>query len=437
VTEDPFASPREPGPQGADGRTATGEVSATGRELAPTWFRVIVFIWSGQAFSIVTSYAATYAAIWHITATTNSALMLSLTTMFSLLPTGLLSPFAGVLADRVNRRTMMLLADAATGLVSAALGVAIWLDQLSLPLLMALLALRACAQAFHAPAMTAAMPMLVPDRHLLRVNSLDQMLWSGAAIGAPALGILFYTSIGFQWVMFLDTAGAGLACLGLALVRVPTVRDESMTGQHIFKNMVDGFRVIRSNRGLFWLMAFCTLAMIFFMPIGSLFPLMTYQHFGLGGYHASITEAVWGVAMLVGSGVLLAWGGGRRHVRLVIFSGMALGVTIAVCGVLPPTGFWAFAALTGVMGAVASFYNGPLTTVVQRHTPEEKMGRVMGLFGSILSLTSPIGLIISGFAAERTGIATWFLICGVLMSAVTAAALLVRPILALDNPPAE
>jgi DHA3 family macrolide efflux protein-like MFS transporter len=437
VTEDPSASPREPGPQGGDGRTATREVSATGRELGPGWFRVIVFIWTGQAFSIVTSYAAGYAAIWHITATTNSALMLSLTTMFSLLPMGLLSPLAGVLADRVNRRTMMLLADAATGVVSAGIGVAIWLDQLSLPLLMALLALRACAQAFHAPAMTAAMPMLVPDRHLLRVNSLDQMLWSGAAIGGPALGILFYTSIGFQWVMFLDAVGAGLACLGLALVRVPTVRDESMAGQHIFKNMVDGFHVIRSNRGLFWLMALCTLAMVFFMPIGSLFPLMTYQHFGLGGYHASVTEAVWGVAMLVGSGVLLAWGGGRRHVRLVIFSGMAIGVTIAVCGVLPPTGFWAFAALTGVMGAVASFYNGPLTTVVQRHTPEEKMGRVMGLFGSILSLTSPIGLIISGFAAERTGIATWFLICGILMSAVTAAALLVRPVLALDNPPAE
>ncbi|MDR2453965.1 MAG: MFS transporter [Bifidobacteriaceae bacterium] len=411
------------------------EVSVTGRALPANWRSMLVFIWSGQAFSIVTSFAAVFAAIWYITATTNSALWLAMATMASLLPTGLLSPFGGMLADRFNRRTLMLLADGIVGLASALLGLAIWLGRANLGLILGILVVRGVAQAFHTPAMMAAMPLLVPERHLVRVNSLSQILWSAAGIGAPALGILFYETIGLHWVMLLDAAGAAIACLGLAVVAIPTVRDQSMEGQGVMANLADGLRAIRASRGLYALMWLCVGAMVVFMPVGSLFPLMTYQHFGGTGYMGALIEAVWGVSMLVGSGVLLAWGGGRRLVRLVVASGLATGLLIAACGALPSTWFWAFAVLTGLMGFVCSFYNGPLITLVQRHVAEAKHGRAMGLFSSAMSLASPIGLVVSGFAAERTGIALWFLICGLIMAAITPVALALPSIRALDRAP--
>jgi DHA3 family macrolide efflux protein-like MFS transporter len=409
-------------------------LSAAGRPLARNWLYTVAVIWGGQAFSIVTSYAAGYAAIWYITEATGSAMWLAIATLASVLPTGLLSPFGGVLADKFNRRTIMLAADGAVGAASAALGLIILLGRPNLGIILAVLAVRGVAQAFHTPAMMAAMPLLAPERHLLRINSLSQMLWSAAGIGAPALGILFYEAIGFHWVMFLDAAGAAVACLGLTLAKIPTVRDQSADGRRVFASLADGFRAIRRRRGLYALMWLSAAAMVVFTPVGSLFPLMIYQHFGGTGYMAALTEGAWGIALLAGSVVLLAWGGGRRHVLLVVGSGAGIGAMIAISGALPAGAFWWFMATTAAMGFAASFYNGPLLTVIQLHSPAEKLGRVTGLFGSAMSLAPPVGLVISGFAAERTGVAAWFLFSGCVMTALSLVPLAMRSVLALDRP---
>ena len=78
--------------------------SATGRELPKHWLAIIAVIWSGQAVSMFTSYAASFAAIWYVTESTGSALALSFLSICAYLPQGLLSPFGGVLADRLNRK---------------------------------------------------------------------------------------------------------------------------------------------------------------------------------------------------------------------------------------------------------------------------------------------------------------------------------------------
>jgi DHA3 family macrolide efflux protein-like MFS transporter len=400
----------------------------------------VVVIWLGQAFSIITSYSAGYASIWYFTETTNSAFMLSVATIVSILPTGLLSPLGGLLADRFNRRTIMLVSDAIVGLASLVLGIIIYSGYISLALLLVMVFIRAVAQAFHTPALTAAMPLMVPQRHLVRINSLSQMLWGFAGIGAPVLGIFLYNAIGFYSVMFLDVLGAALACGGLLLVRIPTVHDENMENQRFLHNLLDGWRVIYHNRGLFLFMLMSTLAMLLFMPIGAMFPLMTYQHFGPQfnndpvtlGYMASLVEAVWGICMLVGSLALMAWGGGKRHVRLVLITGVIISLTIAGCGLLRPGQFVGFAVLTGIMAIVVAFYNGPMITVIQNNSPEEKMGRVMGLFGSLMSLTSPVGLVIAGLIAEQTGVALWFLISGVIMAVLAVLMFFIKPIRDLD-----
>lgn len=128
--------------------------------------------------------------------------------------------------------------------------------------------------------MMAAMPMLVPDKHLLRINTLDQLLASVASIGAPAFGIFLYTTLGFSSVMFLDFAGACVAVLGLALAKIPTVVDATAKEQHVLANLRDGWRAIAKTRGLVLLIGGVTIGMMIFGPLSAVFPLMTYQHFG-------------------------------------------------------------------------------------------------------------------------------------------------------------
>ena len=114
------------------------------------------------------------------------------------------------MADKHNRKLIMIVADGAVGLISLVAGLLILAGDVSLPLLLALCIARSAGQAFHSPAMMAAMPMLVPDKHLLRINTLDQLLASIASIGAPAFGIFLYTTCllytSIPVVLCLDTS---------------------------------------------------------------------------------------------------------------------------------------------------------------------------------------------------------------------------------------
>lgn len=394
--------------------TKTQQLSASGRPLAKNWLAIIAIIWTGQAVSMITSYAAGFAAVWYITESTGSALMLSVATICAFLPQGLLSPFGGVIADKFNRKIVMIIADLSVGVVSFILGIAILLGQASFGLILVMIIARSIGQAFHGPAMMATMPMLVPEKHLLRINTLDQLLMSGAAILAPAFGILLYTTIGFHSVMFLDFVGACIAVGGLLLVKVPTVRDPDSENQRVLANMVDGWRALSVHRGLVILIIGVTLGMIVFSPLSALFPLMTYDYFGGDGYMASLVEAAFGVGMLLGSVFLMITGGGKKLARLIAIAAVIVGAATAAAGFLPDTMFPGFVALCIVMAIACAWFNGPLITLIQKRVPEEKMGRALGLVTAGIGLASPIGIALGGVLAEAIGIAPFFVVDGIL-----------------------
>ena len=409
-------------------------LSAAGLPLPKNWLAIIAFIWAGQAVSMVTSYAAGYAVVWYVTESTGSALMLAVMNICAMLPIGLLSPFGGLVADRHNRKLIMIAADGAVGLVSLAAALLILAGDVSIPLLLAVCVARAVGQAFHSPAMMAAMPMLVPDRHLLRINTLDQLLASVASIGAPAFGIFLYTTLGFSSVMFLDFAGACVAIVGLMLAKIPTVIDEEAAHQHVLANLRDGWRAVAKTRGLVLVVAMVTVGMVIFSPLSAVFPLMTYDHFGGDGYMASLAEAAFGIGMLVGSGILMAWGGGKRLAGLIAVACVVVGACTMLCGLLPPDGFPCFIGLVALMAAACAWFNGPTMTLVQRHVPDEKMGRAMGLLTAAMGLASPIGIAIGGVLAEAVGIAPFFVVDGLACLALGLVAYLPRSVRALDRP---
>lgn len=382
---------------------------------------------------MITSYAAGYAVVWYVTESTGSALVLAVMNICVMLPVGLLSPFGGIVADKHNRKMIMIVADGAIGLISLIAGFIILAGDVSLVLLIFVCVARAVGQAFHSPAMMATMPMLVPDKHLLRINTLDQLLASIAGIGAPAFGIFLYTTMGFSSVMFLDFIGALFAIAGLALAKVPTVIDETATQQHVIANLRDGFRAVAASRGLLLLIVMVTIGMMIFGPLSAVFPLMTYEHFSGDGYMASLVEAAFGIGMLVGSGILMAWGGGKRLAGLIAVAAVIVGATTAACGLLPPTGFVAFVVLVAVMAMACAWFNGPTMTLTQRNVPDEKMGRAMGLLNAAMGLATPIGIAIGGVAAELMGVAPFFVVDGIACLVLGLVAYIPKSIRALDE----
>lgn len=404
--------------------------SATGRELPKHWLAIIAVIWSGQAVSMFTSYAASFAAIWYVTESTGSALALSFLSICAYLPQGLLSPFGGVLADRLNRKYLIILADFICGLASFALGIIILFGQVSFAAIVVMVIIRSAAQAFHYPALMALMPMLVPEKHLLRINTLDQLLLSVSGMAAPVLGIFFYTVVGFHSVMLLDFAGALIACAGMLLAKVPSTKCASLSSNtqssdntsnestsdkhHVLADLKEGLVTLKRVRGLFVLIILITLGMVCFSPMSSLYPLMTFDYFQGDGYMASIAEATFAAGLLIGSSILMVWGGGKKLTRLIAIACISFGLLCSVSGLISPNMFWIFAILCAGMGLVSAWFNGPMMTLIQRNTTEETMGRVIGLVNTGIALAGPVGIATGGIFAEFMGVAPFFVVDGIL-----------------------
>ena len=411
----------------------TNDRNALGSALSRNWVATVAVIWCGQAASVLATCAASFAALWYITESTASPLWLSLASAAALLPAALLSPLGGVAADRFKRKYIMIIADGAAGALSLAFALVIFAGQASILLMLLILVARASAQAFHSPAFSALMPSLVPERHLVRINSMDQAVTSLSSIAGPALGILLYNLVGLGGVMVLDAACAAFACLCLGIARVSPQATGTAASSTVLGDLREGITVIMRDAGLRNLMLLVMATMLLFMPAGSLTPLMTYQHFGGDGWQASIVEATFGAGLLVGSAFMAVWGGGKRCVAVLVVSGVALGAAIAGCGLLAPGMFPAFAALMGIAAAAMGCFNAPLLAILQTRAPASALGRVMGIFLTGSTLAAPVGLVVSGVLAEQVGISTWFIICGALTIACCAAGLASKRIRSLDD----
>ncbi|MDR2565067.1 MAG: MFS transporter [Bifidobacteriaceae bacterium] len=400
----------------------------------PGWRRAITVIWSGQAVSILTTYSASFAAMWHITATTGSALYLAVAGIAALAPTGILSPIGGLAADRFDRKRLMIAADSTVGVLSLAIAAIVFYFEAPIGVLLAFLAVRGAAQAFHSPALTAALPTMAPESQLVRINSLSQTLIALAGIVGPVLGIFLYQALGFAGVLALDGAGAAVACLTMARAKVPRLSQRPKTKP--LADFAEGLAAFAADRSLGALILFCAAVMLIAMPAGSLFPLMVYQVFEGGGYHASLVEVVWSVGLLVGSAALVVWGGGRRPMRIALAATLALGAGQAACGLLKPGQFAVFAVLAGIMATAIGMFTAPLLAATQKRVPPELLGRVTGLFQTVITLAAPVGLVFTGFGAQRLGLTTWFAVSGTAVVGVAILGLMSRRLRDLDAPAA-
>ena len=174
-------------------------------------------------------------------------------------------------------------------------------------------------------------------------------------------------------------------------------------------------------------------AMLLFLPLGTLSPLMTYNWFGGDGYAASGVEAAAGIGLLIGSLFMLVWGGGKRLVTVLVVAGAAIGAGCIAAGLLPQSGFFAFVGIIALIFAATAVFNAPILPLMQKRIPQESFGRAMGIFGSLTALASPVGLFVAGPAADMLGVNCWFVVCGTLLCVAMGLSLLSRSLRALDD----
>ena len=297
------------------------------------WFKTYIYIWAGQFISLLTSSAVNFAVIIWLSLQYESAEVLALSGIAALLPQAIIGPFAGVFIDRWDRKRVMIFADAFIALCTLTMTFILKEDGTNLLFIYGLLACRSVGSAFHTPAMQAIAPLIVPEKELLRVSGINQMLQSVSSIAGPALGTLAITYFPISQVLYLDVFGATIAIVSLLFVTIPHLTTEAKNSiAGVWSDLKAGLRAIHQHKGLRILFIYAMIATFCIMPVAILFPLLTIGHYGGDKWEMSVVEIVWGVGMLVGGSVLGLFKVSMSKVILVNAMHIVLGLTFVLSG---------------------------------------------------------------------------------------------------------
>jgi DHA3 family macrolide efflux protein-like MFS transporter len=404
----------------------------------PKSMRDFWVVFTGQAFSLLGSRLVQFTIVWWLTSTTGSASVLAFASILALLPQVLISPFAGALIDRWDRRKVMMAVDAVNALAVVVLALLYARGSVQFWHIYAVMFIRATGGAFQWPAMQASTTLMVPEEQLSRIAGLNQALQGLAAIVAPPLGALLLDVMPMQSILAIDVGTAALAIALLMFIRIPTPTNgdpgKSSKGfSRVLGDMREGLRFLSSWRGLLIIMGIAMAFNLLIIPAMSLTPILVTEHFAGGSREYALLEAAIGMGMVAGGLLLGAWGGFKSRVITGFSGAIIMGIGVGLVG-LAPGNLYPMAlggmALAGVMMPIV---NGSIFALLQSKVPPEMQGRVFTLMMSGTAAMAPIGLAVAGPLAEVIGVRAWFLAGGVVIILMSAAAYFVPSVRTLEK----
>ena len=390
-------------------------------EKTQKWKFQFMIVALGQAVSMLGSHGVQFALIWWLAEKTSSPLMLGISGFAAYLPMTLFSPLAGIAADRYNRKFISVFSD--MGMGSAALIYAVLLYFFDLPVwtVFVMLCVRGIGSTFQQPAIQSIIPQLVPKNQLVKTNGWMQLLNSGSFLLGPVIGASLYAIFPMPIVLMSDVAGAILASIALAVVKIPELEKTEQEEQHFIAEIKEGLQVFKEDKKLFYIVIAEALCMFFYAPLSSLYPLMTSDYFKLSAMYGSAVELSFAIGMMVSSLLFSSVLKINRKIRVSFMGLFGMGVISLLCGIIPPVyaGWFFFAGSCICLGASGNVHTIPLTAYMQESISPDKMGRAFSVLTLISSVTMPIGLLFSSPIAERVGVNVWFFISGLCMIALT------------------
>jgi len=375
--------------------------------------RSFFIIWFGQAFSIFGSQLVQFALIWYLTKTTGSATVLAGASIAGLLPQIALGPLAGTLVDRWDRRKVLIFADGIIALATLLLAFLFALGMVHIWHIYILMFIRALGGAFHTPAMIASTTLLVPEKHLARIQGLNGALNGVIGILSPMLGALLLNLMPMQGIMAIDVGTALFAIIPLFFISIPQPKPAvEKDVSSVLADLVVGMKYLWSMPGLWMITLSHAVIYLLMIPAYSLIPIFVTDYL-----HGGASQLAWlqssGAAGIVAGGLLLSiWGGFRRRVVTVLLATFLSGLSWVVMGITPGIGFYIAMGSLFLGAAMNSIMVGSVRALGQSVIPPELQGRIFAISLTIVTGMTPIGLAIAGPAVDHIGVRIWFLIGG-------------------------
>ena len=371
-------------------------------------------LWIGQGTSFVGDAVSMVALVVLVVEITGSASAVGGALLTRLLPT-IASPLAGVIADRVDRRIVLVASDLARAVL--VLGLVFARDLATIYVLVFLMGL---ARTVFNPTVRAAFPSVVGGGDLTRANALIGGTFSTSIMVGPALGGLLVASIGVDAAFLADAVTYLVSAILLSTVPLPHPRRESEEEAGFVRELRSGFGYLVGTRVPLAIVvgAFLTILTINVTVPAEVF--LAKETFGAGDVGYGLLVSLWGGGMVLGS-AMMAVLGNRINLVLLYFLSIFVGASALVGTGLAPAFILALGALT-VEGAATGIDNVATDTILQKRVPEAFLGRVFSIrflgYSAGEALAYPLG----GLLVDTVGPRSTYILAGI---ATAAAGLLV------------
>jgi MFS family permease len=369
----------------------------------PAGMVAFIVIWLGQIVSVLASSMSQFAlSIW-IYQQTESATALGLMQVFFITPFLLMSPIAGVMVDRYNRKLMMMVSDLTAVLATGGVFILLALGRLEFWHLYIAAILNGIGNTFQWPAYSAAIGTMIPKEQLGRANGLMSLMEAGPGVVAPLLAGMLLPVIGLTGILSIDVVTFFFAIGALAVVHIPQPRqtEEGKQAQGgMLKEAAFGFRYIFARPSLLGLQLIFFFGNLFVGVSNTVFAPMVLARTGQDSLIFGTVQTAGAIGAVAGGIMMSAWGGFRRRVHGVlggwIYSGL---VGTSILGLKIGLPAWLFGNVLGAPIVIA-LINGSNQAIWQSKVAPDLQGRVFSARRLIAWFTNPISPIIGGLMAD-------------------------------------
>jgi MFS family permease len=367
--------------------------------------------------SSISNHMTAIAVPWFVLTLTGSASQTGLTAAVTLLPSVFMSFFGGAIADRMSARKLSIFSDVISGVTVALVPLLYLLDALSFPLLLLLMFLGAI---FDTPGGTARSTMLprLAERAgvpLERINSAYGVSQSVSAILGAAISGLLIGLLGATNVMWFNAAAFGISALGMLLI-VPELGANPPSGSTLLVDVKAGLRYVWSDSLIrLFILAALAINLVYSPIFGVIMPYYAKTEYD-SAIALGLISAAYGVGSLLGA---LSYGflGERLSKRTQVVISMTL-ISFPLMGLIPVPDFRWTIGIVAACAIGSGIVNPMLFTIMMKRTPQQMLGRVMGLIQAGAMIATPVGMIAVGPLLDSVGLQGTFILISIILVGV-------------------
>lgn len=356
----------------------------------------------GQGISLVGTWMQNVGEGWLILTLTNSPFYVGLTAALSSIGVLLFSLYAGVIADRTDKRRFIIFMQLAFMLEAFTVSILVWTGVVAVWQVLLLATLLGIASAFDIPMRQSFVVEMVGKDDLMNAIALNSSLFNAARVIGPALAGFLIGAVGIAWCYFLNGLSYIAVIAGLLMMRLPPNPEPPKT-----TSAWTGFREVlgylRGDRRVRTLMVLTAVLSVFGFPYIAMMPVFARDvlHRGAEGYGA-LTSSI-GIGAVIGA-LAIAWSSARIRARgrLMLGGGTAFGILLMLFAASRSLAL--SMVLLGLAGFAMIVNNALGNTLLQTAAPDHLRGRIMGFYSFVFVGMAPFGAFLFGVVAEHVGV---------------------------------